>query len=583
MEDNGTSTDSILAVDFGSVNTRAALLDIVDGEFRFVAGGDAPTTAEPPFSDVGEGLRHALDNLQVITGRPYLDEEERLILPSRPDGAGVDAFAATASAGEPLRTIVVGLMPDVSVESARRAAASTYLSVVEVLNLADNRREEQQVDALLRAKPDIVFISGGTEGGARTAVLHLADTVAMALSLMASSERPRILYAGNSILHERMQALFEGIAPIEFASNLRPSLEREAVRSAERRLAQLYDNIRIERIAGYRELAEWSGGNVMPTARAYGNLIRFTSHIFDPVKGVLGVDVGSASTTIAVAFGGELSLTVRPDVGIGHSAANLLRQSSVAAIGRWLPIDIPADVITDFVYNKSLSPASIPQTLEELYLEQALARQALAVAVESSRENWPHYIRAARSTLLPPVDPIIGSGAVLARAPKPAQAAMILLDGLQPIGVTTLLVDQHNLAPSLGAAAAFNPVAAVQVFQSGAFANLGAVVCPLGRARPGQHVVRVRMQYSNGERLSVEVRYGTIEVLPLPLGQEAQVTLQPLRGFDIGYGRGQARRLRLSGGLIGLIVDARGRPIALANNAEKRREQMQNWLAELGA
>ncbi|MFQ5408240.1 MAG: glutamate mutase L [Anaerolineales bacterium] len=576
-------TDSILAVDFGSVNTRVALLDVVDGEFRFVAGGAAPTTVEPPFSDVGEGLRHALDSLQSISGRPYLDEEERLILPSRPDGAGVDAFAATASAGQPLRTVIVGLMPDVSVESARRAAASSYLAIVDTFSLSDSRRDEEQVDMLLRLRPDLVIITGGTDGGARAAVLRLADTVAMALSLMSRDERPRVLFAGNVRLRERVQRLFEDVATVQVAGNVRPALQTEAILSAERNLAQLYDSIRATRIAGYGELADWSGGNVMPTARAFGNLVRFTSHIFDPAKGVLGVDVGSAATTVAAAFGGDLALTVRPDVGVGHSAGNLLRYTSAERIARWLPTEIPLDEITDFVNNKSLAPGSIPQELDELYLEHAMAREALAITVASSRANWPARIRASRSSLLPAFDPILGSGAVLAHAPKPAQAALTLLDGLQPTGITTLLIDQHNLAPSLGAAAAFNAVASVQVFQSGAFANLGATVCPVGKARPGQHVLRVRMKYSNGERLEVEVRYGTIEVLPLPLGQEAQVSLQPLKGFDIGYGRGQGRRVLLTGGTIGLIVDARGRPVAMERDPAQRREQLQRWLAELGA
>jgi N-acetylglucosamine kinase-like BadF-type ATPase len=62
-------SESLLAVDVGGANTRAALFDVVEGEYRFVAAGSAPSTAEAPFRDVGEGVRNAIIELQSVTGR----------------------------------------------------------------------------------------------------------------------------------------------------------------------------------------------------------------------------------------------------------------------------------------------------------------------------------------------------------------------------------------------------------------------------------------------------------------------------------------------------------------------------------
>jgi len=56
--------NSILAVDVGAANTRAVMFDVVEGEYRFVASGTAPSTAEAPFKDVSEGVRDAITNLQ---------------------------------------------------------------------------------------------------------------------------------------------------------------------------------------------------------------------------------------------------------------------------------------------------------------------------------------------------------------------------------------------------------------------------------------------------------------------------------------------------------------------------------------
>ena len=56
---------SILAIDVGAAVTRAVLFDVVEGQYRFVASGQAHSTAEAPFKDVGMGVREAITNLQI--------------------------------------------------------------------------------------------------------------------------------------------------------------------------------------------------------------------------------------------------------------------------------------------------------------------------------------------------------------------------------------------------------------------------------------------------------------------------------------------------------------------------------------
>ena len=103
--------ESILAIDVGATVTRAVLFDVVEGQYRFVASGQAPSTAEMPFKDVGLGVREAITNLQNITGATLLGaQDQNLIAPSQPDGSGVDAVVATVSAGPAVKTVVVGLL-----------------------------------------------------------------------------------------------------------------------------------------------------------------------------------------------------------------------------------------------------------------------------------------------------------------------------------------------------------------------------------------------------------------------------------------------------------------------------------------
>src|ERR1700690_1682331 len=179
MPSSLTQGDSLLAVDIGGANTRAVLFDVVEGEYRFLASSSATSTAEAPFKDVSEGVRNAIASLQTITGRTMLDAERRVITPIQADGSGVDIFVSTLSAGPALKTVIVGLLSDVSLESARRLAETTYTRIVDSIGINDHRKPDVQIDALMRLQPDIVIITGGTDGGASRSIHKMLEPVGL--------------------------------------------------------------------------------------------------------------------------------------------------------------------------------------------------------------------------------------------------------------------------------------------------------------------------------------------------------------------------------------------------------------------
>src|SRR5574341_1380457 len=174
--------ESILALEVGAAVTRAVLFDVVEGQYRFVAAGQAPTTAEAPFKDIGIGVRAAIEGLQAVTGSKLLGPDRNLITPAQADGSGVDAVVSTISAGPSVKTVIVGLLNDVSLKSARRLAESTYSRVVDSLDLTDQRRPDQQLDSIIRSRPDLVILTGGTDGGASRSILKMLEAVGLARS-----------------------------------------------------------------------------------------------------------------------------------------------------------------------------------------------------------------------------------------------------------------------------------------------------------------------------------------------------------------------------------------------------------------
>ena len=108
------------------------------------------------------------------------------------------------------------------------------------------------------------------------------------------------------------------------------------------------------------------------------------------------------------------------------------------------------------------------------------------------------------------------------------------------------------------------------------------MIAPMGTANPGDVVLQLAISYDNGSELEVEVEYGSLEVLPLPPGQTAEVHLKPAKRFNVGAGPGRNSRRRVPGGAVGLIVDARGRPLQLPADGDERRSRMEQWLWDMG-
>jgi hypothetical protein len=185
---------------------------------------------------------------------------------------------------------------------------------------------------------------------------------------------------------------------------------------------------------------------------------------------------------------------------------------------------------------------------------------------------------------LPWFEPIIAGGGILTQAPTTGQALLMLLDGLQPTGVTTIALDQNGLLPALGAAAEINSILPIHVLDSSTFLSLGTIISPVGSAKYGSPVLKVKITYEGGAEKSLEVKYGNLEVIPLPMGQPASLQIQPLNRFDVGMGSpGRGGTLtRVAGGALGIIIDARARPLRLPAEPNQRREIQKKWLQALG-
>ncbi len=565
-------TRNLLGADFGSVNTRVVFIDQVDGKYRLISRAQAYTTADPPFGDVTVGLVRALEQITSLIGRFFLINKQIAIGGSSAN-AGADQFVATASGGRPMRALLVGLMPDVSLASGRNALGSVYIDLVDTLGIGDLRTEEEQVNTILRQRPDLIFIVGGTDNGATATMLNLVKTVRLAVSFLPSESRPVVLYAGNEALQPQVQEMLENEVNLFTARNVRPTLETERLAGAQLELAVAYGAYKAN-AGGFGDVLGLSKLGVLPTANSFTNIVRYLGEQPGAGQGALLVDVGASTVTLCATIRKHPFVNIRSDLGLGQSAVSAVERIGVENITRWLSYPASPVEVMDYAYNKTIKPGTVPMNDQDLEMEFAIAREAIRLALAETRQNWPG--NAATSVLLPQMNPVIGAGAVLTQSMEPGLSALLMLDALQPSGVTKLKLDPYGVIATLGAVAYLEPLIAVQVLETGGLLDLGTALSPEGQTRSND-AMEITVKFPGGRTVKRIIPNNSFRLIDLSGGQKVQIQVKLARGLTIN---GKRRlNLEVEGGAAGIICDTRGRPLRLPTDIGKRKELLDRWYA----
>jgi len=290
------SVRSILATDCGSTTTKAILIERTEHGYRLVTRGEAPTTVEAPFEDVTRGVLNAVREVEELRGRKLLDGD-RILSPQTGED-GVDLYVSTSSAGGGLQMMVSGLVLQMTGESAQRAALGAGAIVMDVIALNDGRRPHEKIRRLRQLRPDMILLSGGTDGGDVKRVTEMAEIIAAAdphARLGAGYELP-VIFAGNRDAAPMVQACLGASTALSVVPNLRPSLERENLKPARDAIHELFMEHVMAHAPGYKKLMSWSPVPIMPTPGAVGLIIEKVAK--RDRLAVVGVDIGGATTDV---------------------------------------------------------------------------------------------------------------------------------------------------------------------------------------------------------------------------------------------------------------------------------------------
>lgn len=280
--------------------------------------------------------------------------------------------------------------------------------------------------------------------------------------------------------------------------------------------------------------------------------------------GVLGVDLGASWTAWASATAEGAATSV-----IADAERRILRSSvrgdGARAAAEILPEDVDEFTTTDAVANLAAHPSALPASAAEAGIAQAVGIDRLA---------------AVRRAMGRPtgIDLLVGSGRLISGAPHAADAAMILLDGLRPEGVTQLAIDPWGICAPLGALADGDVDEGMETLRDDLLVPLGTAIVSSG-GRPGQVAFRARLRRPGWpDSPAIELRSGGLAVLPLERGGRADLEVELERGVQLGMAhRGRRLRAPVTGGSVGVILDARDDPIQLPSRPGDARTMVESW------
>lgn len=456
--------DMALLIDFGSTYTKLRAVDLAKG--AIVAAGQGPSTVT---TDITVGMQAALDDLSAHMG-------------------GLPEFKhrlASSSAAGGLRMVTVGLVKELTAEAARLAALGAGARLVGSYSY---RLTGGDVEAIVALAPDVLLLSGGTDGGNSEVILHNAR-------LLADSPLDcPVIAAGNRNAADEIRALFRTVEkPLTVARNVMPAFQELDIDPAREAIRRVFID-RIVHAKGIDRAAEMFDAVLMPTPAAVMAGAKFLSEGTRDNSGLgplVVIDIGGATTDVhSIAAGDPTSegvvqyglpepyekRTVEGDLGMRHNARAIVETAGLEHVARDSGASMHA--VEGWLANIEADVEILPEKAEDIAIDRALARAAIAIAMKrhagtiriAHTPTGPVTVQEGKD--LTGVAVLIGTGGALVHAPAPAGILAAALSdrnnrtSLRP-AAPAMYIDHDYLLYAVGLLAQVEPEAAFAMAMNG--------------------------------------------------------------------------------------------------------------------
>ncbi|NLN85943.1 MAG: hypothetical protein GX135_07610 [Candidatus Cloacimonetes bacterium] len=524
----------IVITDIGSTTTKALLLENGHSVPELIALANAPTSVEAPQNDVRHGIVTAARELENLSGKTLLLSSEGQEL----NWAENVAFFSTSSAGGGLQILVIGLTLYDSASSAKRGAYGAGGVILDTFAIDDKRQAMEQMLAMRNLHPDMILLCGGTDGGAISGVLRMAEIVRIANPSPKFDLHGKIpaIYAGNKNAAPIIQKLISKEFDLHILPNLRPSPERENLRPTQETIQKLFMENVMEHAPGYANVKPRVSAPIIPTPMGVQNALALLAQ--NEKRNIFAFDIGGATTDVFSIIDGHFQRTVSANMGMSYSAWNILKECGAESLLRWLPPEIDEKTLRNYVANKCLHPTSTPKREAEYRIEHALAREALSVAIRQHREMHYNTAKIGYLDILKQgeiekfqmqfefqredkkhrfaeseIDVIIGAGGVFTSAQNRTQSLMMLIDAIRPKGVTEIWTDRNFISPHLGIFGKSAPEKAHSLLESNCFEKIGLHIAPVFSPRQKKNLFSLTVETASNND-TYQLKAGQFILLP---------------------------------------------------------------------
>ncbi len=562
-------TNPYLSIQISSLRSQAWLFDDRSGSFELTGYTSQPGSAHDP-----QTMIRALQELEKNTGRQILTSSNTLLFRENEGTEGLEGAGITFSAGKPIRTALIGLSEKFSLEPLRRLVSFFNSEIVLEINLQNEPNISSQIEKLTNTGFDLLVLAGGINGGPERA-LRAAISNLRLLGQLYPVERPQIIYAGNQALTDHVRLELEIGDDLHIAGNIQPESGREDLSFAYKAIHQAILRIRMKEFPALQQLANEPKVNIFPVEFARTRMGTWLEQTQASEKGILQIHLEPESGQVVANRNGKcmgLWENLNVDKDAIEAVASVLRKS------------VNQTVTAAYMLNKQIHPSYLPATLEELSIEIAWIGIRIKKMLLRLSELDPDFHYIPDLGLQDDYEPVLLSGATLDRLPSFRHAFIPVLDSVLPNGVTTFAWDDFEVMAALGALAEFNSLLSAQVVDSDIFTNIATVVVVDSLATTGQVVLRLEVDEGTGEpRLRYKVYAQELKRIESASENDIRVYLSPEENSDVGMGvRGLGGWVITPASRLGIIVDARGRPLQLPADIQTMQETRQQWLWELG-
>jgi hypothetical protein len=288
---------------------------------------------------------------------------------------------------------------------------------------------------------------------------------------------------------------------------------------------------------------------------------------------LIAADIGGDTTDIYSVYNGVFNRSLNAGIGLTYGISNIVKESGIEKVLRWLPTMMDERSVRNIIWNMMIKPSQ-NLTNEEKEVQSAVAREAIRLGIEAhkviasrlkgvvtGRTLSDMFEQALEPTLLNMMRThvVLGKGDAFTGNTL-ENSMMILLDSLQPEGVTELYLDSMNLASPLGNLLAQDRQTAMELYNINALRFIGTCIAPSGSLDINQDAFRMEFTNQYGSKTSHTFKFGELTAIPIKEKSEIDANFIPYK-LDLGSGRGKVVKKSIKSGKLGLIIDTRGRPL----------------------